>query len=107
MGTSVRQESFEMEHQLEHKQKQALVMARHVTNLQQSLESELLSMDDTERDEILQKCQSFQEEFVSKANNFPRGIGRINYIQGLSMEKQKWLIMWKIWERVKKRRNIK
>mmetsp|Transcript_4372 Transcript_4372/g.6148 ORF Transcript_4372/g.6148 Transcript_4372/m.6148 type:complete len:668 (+) Transcript_4372:18-2021(+) len=93
-------QAAEMDHQSDARQRHALLMAKEAAALQQSVLGELLSMNEEEREAKLREAKLVQDEFLQEANQIPAGIERIKFIQSIGAEKQKKLVMHKLWQQL-------
>ena len=91
------QSSFMTEHK-ESEQRKDLVLARRAAEMQQTLLAQLLMMEDAERLHTLREAKEAHDEFLHEALSIPSGPQRVLFVQSVDEEKQKKLIMHKLWE---------
>ena len=89
-----------MEEHEETKQRQELEVARQAASLQQGILGELLSMDETEREETLAQAKVTHDSFMSSALNLPAGPERIQFLRTIDDAKQRLLVMHKLWQKL-------
>lgn len=92
----------QMQHPLDDKQKQALEVTRAAVVLHNSVREELLTMEKGARELKLQEAKSVQEEFLREALKIKEKVERIKFISTVGMDKQRLLVMWKVWEKLLK-----
>jgi len=90
--------NFRMEEQNEERQREQLKMAAKAANLQQSILDELKSMESGERDAALAKAKETHEQFLAKAMSLEAGAERLAFLQSVTSEQQRLLLMHKLWE---------
>lgn len=86
-----------MEEQNEETQRSQLQMAQKAALLQQSLLDQLLEMGEEERERYLQDAKEAHESFLREAVLLPPS-ERVAFMQNMSAELQKKLLMYKVWE---------
>lgn len=89
-----------MEEHVEETQKQNLEMARQAASLQQGILEDLLSMEENERTKIVQEAKQVHNSFMAKALEIPIGPERVQFLQSLTGEKQRLLVIYKLWENI-------
>jgi len=85
---------------IEETQKENLEMARQAASLQQGILGELLSLGENERTKMLEEAKSVHQSFMTKALEIPIGPERVQFLQSLTGEKQRLLVMHKLWEKI-------
>lgn len=93
-------ESAEMEHQSDARQRQALKVAKQTADIQHNVLKELLNMSEKERTDTLDKAKIINDNFLREAQQIASRTERIRFIQNVDEEKQKALIMHKVWEQM-------
>lgn len=87
-----------MEQQKELEQCKELRMARRAAEMQQTLLAQLLMMGEDEREYVLRDAKETHDIFLREARAIPPGPKRVIFMQSIEEEKQKKLIMHKLWE---------
>jgi len=86
-----------MEQHSEEDRRVQLSMMQKAAALQQSILTSLLDMEEEQRNEQLKEAKIVHEEFMKGAIELPLGPERVNFIQNISPEKQKMLLIYKLW----------
>jgi len=71
-------------------------MTQNATAHQQSILTSLLDMEEKQRKEQVKEAKAVHEEFIKEAMELPIGLQRIDFIQIISPEKQKLLLIYKL-----------
>jgi hypothetical protein len=87
-----------MEQQSEEQQKKQLKMAAQAASMQQKILDEFMSMSERDRNEQLTKARKAHDLFLQDAMALPPGPQRIEFLQNISSEQQKLLLIHKLWE---------
>ena len=87
-----------MEQQSEEQQKMQLKMAAQAASMQQKILDEFMSMSERDRNEQLTKARKAHDLFLQDAMALPPGPQRIEFLQNISSEQQKLLLIHKLWE---------
>ena len=87
-----------MEQQSDEHQREQLLMAAKAASLQHSIVDELSSMEESQRNSELSKAKEAHESFVQKAMALPPGLERVAFLQNVSSEEQRLLLIHKLWE---------
>ena len=91
-----------MEQHSEDNKMMQLSMAQKAAALQQSILTSLMDMEEEQRNEQLKEAKSVHEEFMKGAMELPIGPQRVDFIQNISPEKQKMLLIYKLWGQIQK-----
>jgi len=86
-----------MEEQGEEMQREQLQMAQRAAKLQQMILSELLSMEEEEREKSLLDARAAHEKFLKDAMALPL-TERVTFMQNIDQDLQKKLLMYKLWQ---------
>uniref|UniRef100_A0A7S1DBP5 Uncharacterized protein n=1 Tax=Cyclophora tenuis TaxID=216820 RepID=A0A7S1DBP5_CYCTE len=78
-------------------QQKTLKMAREAAALQQSVLSELLQMDEDERDSKLEKAKEVHDNFIKQVSELPPGPERVSFMTGMDPSINRQLLMYKLW----------
>jgi hypothetical protein len=78
-------------------QKQQLRMASQATVLQQELLEQLQSMNEQDRDQLLEQAAQVSHDFLQQATNLPPGQERISFLRSINPETSRLLAMHKLW----------
>jgi hypothetical protein len=87
-----------MDEHKESAQRKNLVMARKAAEMQQALLDQLLKMDEEDRQLTLRDAKEAHDNFLKEALSITPGPQRVLFMQSIDEEKQKKLIMHKLWE---------
>jgi hypothetical protein len=75
-----------------------LKMAAQAASMQQKILDEFMSMSERDRNEQLTKARKAHDLFLQDAMALPPGPQRIEFLQNISSEQQKLLLIHKLWE---------
>lgn len=89
-----------MEEQTDKIQQEQLRIAREAAALQQSILGELLSMEESERDDVLATAKIAHNDFLAKVLEIPSGPDRIQFVTNIDPSVEKQLLMHKLWEKI-------
>jgi len=89
-----------MEQHSEDNKMMQLSMAQKAAALQHSILTSLMDMEEEQRDEQLKEAKAVHEEFMKGAMELPIGPQRVDFIQNISPEKQKMLLIYKLWGQI-------
>jgi hypothetical protein len=89
-----------MEEQTDKIQQEQLRIAREAAALQQSILGELLSMEESERDDILATAKIAHDEFLAQVLEIPSGPDRVQFVTNIDPSVEKQLLMHKLWEKI-------
>jgi hypothetical protein len=87
-----------MDQQREAEQRRELEMARKAVDTQQSILAELLSLNEAARKKLLDEAQSVHDDVIKEALHLAAGSERVLFMQSICKDKQKMLIMHKLWQ---------
>mmetsp|Transcript_17484 Transcript_17484/g.37919 ORF Transcript_17484/g.37919 Transcript_17484/m.37919 type:complete len:419 (-) Transcript_17484:51-1307(-) len=87
-----------MEEHDDERQRRQLGMARQAAALQQGLLTELESMNEDERNKVLDEAGEAHLLFLKKMSELPIGEERLNFLQSIDSETQRKLAIHKLWE---------
>jgi hypothetical protein len=73
-------------------------MAQKASTLQSLILKELLSMDESERNEVLKEASEANETFLAEVVALPPGSERVRLIQNIGKERQSLLLKHKLWQ---------
>jgi hypothetical protein len=82
-----------------------LQAARQAAVLEQTLLAQLLQLDPDDREQLLQQAHRAQEDLLQHLSQLPHGSERVEYMTQLSPEKQRLLLMHKLWQGLLARNN--
>jgi hypothetical protein len=83
--------------QTEQQQLAQLQMARQAASLEQSILGELLILSEDDRQIQLNLARNAHEDFVRRAMEMPAGPERVLFLTSVDLDKQRLLVMHKIW----------
>eukprot|EP00978_Attheya_sp_CCMP212_P008594 scaffold20212_cov54-Attheya_sp.AAC.5 len=89
-----------MEEQTDKIQQEQLRIAREAAALQQSILGELLSMEESERDDVLATAKIAHDDFLAKVLKIPSGPDRVQFVTNIDPSVEKQLLMHKLWEKI-------
>lgn len=92
----------EMQQRVDEKQRRELEIARQAAELQQGILGELLTMEEQDRTDTLALAKETHDSFMLKVTELPVGPERVQFLQSISGEKQRLLVMHKLWEKLLK-----
>jgi hypothetical protein len=72
-------------------------MATQAASLEQSILGQLLSLREDDRQTQLELARNTHEDFVRRAMEIPAGLERISFLTSIDSDKQRLLVMHKIW----------
>jgi len=75
-----------------------LEMAKHAATMHQEILGELLGMDEDDRIDALAHAKEVHDSFMDEALGIPAGPERVLFLQSVGSERQRELIMHKLWE---------
>ena len=87
-----------MEQQSDEHQKQQLKVAAQAASMQQSILNEIMSMEDKERIDQLARAKKAHEIFIQEAMALPPGPQRVHFLQNMSKNQQRLMLIHKLWE---------
>jgi hypothetical protein len=87
-----------MDEHKESEQRKNLLMARKAAEMQQKLLDQLLTMNEEDRQLTLRDAKEANDIFLKEALSITPGPQRVLFMQSIDEEKQKKLIMHKLWE---------
>ena len=87
-----------MEQQSEEQQKMQLKMAAQAASMQQSILDKIILMSEIDRNEQLTKARKAHDLFLRDAMALPPGPQRVEFLQNVSSEQQKLMLIHKLWE---------
>lgn len=90
---------------MQSEQQDQLHMARSAAALEQALLGQLLQMDESERNEVLERARVAQDELQRMIAELPPGPERVAYMTSISRETQQSLVMYKLWQGLLQRNN--
>ena len=79
-------------------QKHTFDMAQKAATLQSQILKELLSMDESNRIEVLKEASEANESFLAEVVALPPGPERVSLIQNIGQERQSLLLKHKLWQ---------
>lgn len=94
--TNVRME--QQEHETDQEKMAQLRMAAKAASLQQSILDELTALGEEERKVVLANAKEIHESFVAKAMAIQSAPERVAFLQSVTAENQRQLLMYKLWE---------
>lgn len=86
-----------MEQQTEEQQREGIRMAQQAANLQKEIMNELMALDEEQRKNQLDLAKEAHETFLKEALAVPPQ-ERVVFMQNVGAEKQRMLLMHKLWE---------
>lgn len=92
------QERMEQHSEEDRRAQQAMI--QKAAALQHSILTSLQDMEEEQRNEQLKEAKTVHEEFIKGAMELPPGPERVGFMQNISPEKQKMLLIYKLWGQI-------
>ena len=102
-GTTAVPLAQSMEEHDDHMQQRHLAIAKEAAALQNGILTELMSMSEDDRNELLAEAKDAHFSFLNKISELKSGQDRIECLQDIDAEKQKLLAIHKLWGAVVQR----